>query len=255
MTKIIFFDIDGTLVKLGTTQMSEKTKYALQKCKENGIKIFIATGRPYMWVPKFDIEFDGIVSFNGQYCIDTNGLIYKNNIDPEDVLQCKRNCDDMNIPLAIATKDKMCANYSQETLDYYFTFASQVLEIDENYDETIKQPVYQMMAAIDAKEDEKLLKGCKSIQITRWWDHACDIIPVNGRKEIGIQQVLDHYGLKKEEAMAFGDGGNDATMISYVGTGIAMGNSKQEVKEIADYITSTVEEDGVYDALKHFQLI
>ena len=82
MTKIIFFDIDGTLVKLGTTQMSEKTKYALQKCKENGIKIFIATGRPYMWVPKFDIEFDGIVSFNGQYCIDTNGLIYKNNIDP-----------------------------------------------------------------------------------------------------------------------------------------------------------------------------
>ena len=69
------------------------------------------------------------------------------------------------------------------------------------------------------------------------------------------RQVLDHYGLKKEEAMAFGDGGNDATMISYVGTGIAMGNSKQEVKEIADYITSTVEEDGVYDALKHFQLI
>ncbi|MGM9946428.1 Cof-type HAD-IIB family hydrolase [Floccifex sp.] len=255
MTKIIFFDIDGTLVKLGTIKMSDKTKYALNRCKEKGIKIFLATGRPNNWVPKFDIEFDGVVSFNGQYCFDSNGVIYQNNINPDDVLQCKKNCDQLQIPLAIATQDKLCANYFQDTLDYYFTFASQVLEIDENYEQTIHEPVFQMMAAIDEKDDAKIIEGCKSIQITRWWDHACDIIPVNGGKEIGIQHVLDHYGFSIEESMAFGDGGNDATMIDFVGCGIAMGNAKQELKDIADYVTCNVEDDGIYEALKHFEII
>ena len=84
---------------------------------------------------------------------------------------------------------------------------------------------------------------------------ACDIIPCNGGKDIGIQKILDYFNINKEEAMAFGDGGNDISMLKYVGTGGAMGNDKDNVKAIADYITDSVQEDGIVNALKHFEII
>ena len=70
-----------------------------------------------------------------------------------------------------------------------------------------------------------------------------------------MKAILEHYGYTKEECMAFGDGGNDKTMLEYAGIGVAMGNAVDEVKEIADYITLSANDDGVYAALKHFDLI
>ncbi|MDD7281613.1 Cof-type HAD-IIB family hydrolase [Floccifex sp.] len=255
MVKIIFFDIDGTLVQLGTTKLSTKTKEALLACRQKGIKIFLATGRPNFVIPEFDIEFDGVVSFNGQYCYNQSQVIYENSLNPCEVLQVKQNCDKLNKPLAIATKHKLCSNYYEDLLDYYFTFASQNLEVDQNFDETIKEPVFQMMVSTDSSLDKQLLHNCHSLQITRWWDKACDIIPLHGGKEIGIQHVLDYYGFSIDESMSFGDGGNDASMIMYTGIGIAMGNAKDEVKQVSDYVTLDVKDDGIYHALKHFDII
>ena len=77
-------------------------------------------------------------------------------------------------------------------------------------------------------------------------------------KETGYEHydvVLDYFNINKEEAMAFGDGGNDISMLKYVGTGVAMGNAKDNVKAIADYITDSVQEDGIVSALKHFEIL
>ena len=81
---------------------------------------------------------------------------------------------------------------------------------------------------------------------------GADGIPANGGKSTGIAKVLEHYGIDKSETMAFGDGENDVDMFRAVGTAIAMGNACRSAKEAAHYITDKVDEDGIWNALKHF---
>ena len=74
-------------------------------------------------------------------------------------------------------------------------------------------------------------------------------------KSVGIDKVLAYEGLSLDDAMAFGDGGNDVTMLSHVPYGIAMGNACDELKRVSAYVTDSVDEDGVEKALRHFGLI
>src|SRR5699024_9878723 len=86
MIKAIFFDIDGTLVSFKTHQVPDSTIEALKQLKKKGIKIFIATGRGKDGLKVLDeIEFDGYITLNGQYCYDKDRIIYQNTIDPHDL--------------------------------------------------------------------------------------------------------------------------------------------------------------------------
>ena len=67
--------------------------------------------------------------------------------------------------------------------------------------------------------------------------------------------MLDYFGISLEESMAFGDGGNDIPMLKHVGIGVAMGNAEDEVKQAADYVTDSVDENGIEKALWHFGVI
>ena len=77
----------------------------------------------------------------------------------------------------------------------------------------------------------------------------------DGGKGTGIRAVMERYGLRREELIAFGDGENDMSMLKLAGIGVAMGNGDQAVKAMADYVTGPVEEDGVSQALRHFGLL
>ena len=81
-----------------------------------------------------------------------------------------------------------------------------------------------------------------------------DITARGNTKQKGIDQMLKHFGLAVEESMAFGDGGNDIPMLRHAGIGVAMGNAADAVKMKADYITDTVDADGIAKALQHFAL-
>ena len=81
------------------------------------------------------------------------------------------------------------------------------------------------------------------------------MIPDKGGKEVGIAAVANHYGWKREEIMVFGDGPNDANMLAWAGTGVAMGNGVEEAKAAADYVTTPVGEDGVKNALLHLGVL
>ena len=70
-----------------------------------------------------------------------------------------------------------------------------------------------------------------------------------------MDKIIEYYGINISETMAFGDGGNDITMIEHAAIGVAMGNANEGVKEVADYITDDVDNNGIYNALKHFSII
>ena len=104
----------------------------------------------------------------------------------------------------------------------------------------------------EAKEFIEDLPDCK---ISQWNPCAYDVIPKQGGKTAGIESVLKHYGIKQEEIMAFGDAENDIEMLQYAKIGVAMGNADDEVKEAADYVTDTVDSDGIYKALKYYEVL
>ncbi|WP_297238246.1 Cof-type HAD-IIB family hydrolase [uncultured Faecalicoccus sp.] len=256
MIKIIFFDIDGTLLPLKQTQLSTSLIDALNKLKEKGIKLFLASGRPKFSLPDFQaVDFDGALTFNGQHCFDKTQVLYDHPMDPEEVKRIYQNAREMNAALTASQLNQLyCDRYDQK-MEEYFQIANQKLRFIDDFSSFLEKPIYQMMAAIPESLDQELLQDTNKIQIVRWWPYACDLIPASGGKGKAVKTILEKYGIQKEEAMAFGDGGNDIEMLKAVGLSIAMGNAVDRVKENCIYTTRPVEEEGVVYALKHFELL
>lgn len=245
--KIAFFDIDGTLVSPGTNRISKRVTDALNQLQKNGILICVATGRPMMNIPKFEgVDFDAYLSFNASYCYDKDGVIYKNPIPREAVHKVIENAGKINRPVSIASESRMGANGSDKDLTDYYAMAKHVVEVADDFDVLKNEDIYQIMMGCTEAEYPKVLEGVQGAKITAWWPRAIDIIPANGGKGNGIEKVLEYYHFLKEEAIAFGDGGNDIEMLETVGLGIAMGNAGDNVKAKADDICKSVDEDGVY---------
>ena len=245
--KIIFFDIDGTLIDMTKKAISDKTVETLIRLKENGVKICIATGRAPGSVPKFEgVDFDAFLTFNGSYCYNSNDTILSTPIPKIDVEKMIENATKINRPVSIASKDRVVANGTDKDLSDYFGFAKQEVPVNDDFDEVLKDEIYQMMMGGRNDEYDDILKDVENARITAWWDRAVDIIPVNGGKGKGIEAILEYYGIDRSESMAFGDGGNDIEMLQTVGTGVAMGNALDNVKAIADEICGTSAEDGIY---------
>ena len=245
--KIIFFDIDGTLIDMTKKVISDKTVETLLRLKENGVKICIATGRAPGSVPKFDgVDSDAFLTFNGSYCFNSSDVILSTPIPKVDVEKMIENATRINRPVSIAGKDRVVANGTDKDLSDYFGFAKQETPVSDDFDEVLKGEIYQMMMGGRKDEYDDILKDVENARITAWWDRAVDIIPANGGKGKGIEAILEYYGIDRSESMAFGDGGNDIEMLQTVGTGVAMGNALDNVKAIADEICGTSAEDGIY---------
>lgn len=245
--KIVFFDIDGTLFKLHTNEMSPKTLETLQRLRENGIMICIATGRSPMGLPKFEgIEFDAYLTYNGSYCYAEDTTIFSNSIPKEDVQQILFNAEKMKKPVTVALKSQMASNGLDADLKSYMAVENLTLEVTEDFEEKVEDEVYQVMLACCPEEYGQILENVNNAKIATWWDRAVDIIPANGGKGMGIENVLAYYGYDKSEALAFGDGNNDIEMLQTVGTGVAMGNASADLKAVADDICGDVAEDGIY---------
>lgn len=245
--KIIFFDIDGTLIDMQTKKITARTVEALQQLRANGIKLCIATGRSPMVLPDFGgAEFDAFLTFNGSLCYAGDTTIFSNPIPPADVQQVLRNAAGLHRPVAIATKDQLVANGVDDDLIDYFAIANEVPQIVEDFDEVSHREIYQFMMGCRASDYPAILQHADGAKIAAWWDRAADIIPASGGKGIGIQKVLEFYQIDPAQAMAFGDGNNDLEMFQVVGTGVAMQNASPELKAAAKDQCGAVSQDGIY---------
>ena len=249
--KIAFFDIDGTILGFGKPDISVKTREALNKLQQTGVKICIATGRSLITIPKFEgVDFDLTVAFNGSVCILDGEFIINKTIPAKEVFKIIENAAKIGRPLAVATKNQIVTNGCDDALKEYFEVASLDATPSEEFDNALREEVYQFMLGCDKSEWDTVIEGTKSAKIAAWWDCAVDIIPKDSGKGNAIKKVLEHFNFTEDEAIAFGDGGNDICMLQAVGTGVAMGNAADNVKAVADEVCGSVGEDGVYYYLK-----
>ena len=256
MVKMIFFDIDGTLIAMGKRKMTARTEETLIRLKENGIRICIATGRPLREIPRFErVQFDAFLTFNGSYCCTNREVIYANPICPEDVNQVLENAAKRYRYVALATLERMGVNGKDPNLEEYLAHANQIINVAEDYDQLKQQPIYQMMIPCSPDEYDFFTSGTKNVTMTSWSTIAADVIPANGGKGVAVEKMMAYYGISPDETMAFGDGKNDIGLLKTVGMGVAMGNASEEVKRHAKAICLSVEEDGIYHYCKHMNLI
>ncbi len=256
MVKMIFFDIDGTLIEMGKKQMTARMEETLIRLKEKGILLCIATGRPLREVPCFKrVQFDAYLTFNGSYCRNQKEVIYANPIFPEDVDQVLENAAHRHRYVALATLHEMGANGKDSNLEEYFAHANQIIRVAKHFDQLRRQPVYQMMIACSPDKYGHFTSNTRNVTMTSWSVKAADVIPANGGKGAAVEKMLGYYGISPDEAMAFGDGKNDIELLRTVGMGIAMGNASDEVKRCAKAVCPSVDEDGIYHYCKQQKMI
>lgn len=255
MIKIIFFDIDGTLLEVGKTSILPSTLNALNELKKKGIKIIIATGRSPLRMPNLELSADGYINFNGQLCQIGGKIVHENNLVKEDVFQIINNAERMGRCVAISGKEFFGCNGYDERLATYLKHTRPDYPFLEDFSLKLNETIFQMVVAISKKEEGRLFKNTSNSKAVRWNDEAADIIPIHGGKGVGVQKILDFYRFTPEEAAAFGDGENDIQMLETVGLGIAMGNAKEVVKKHAKFVTDSVKEDGISKALKTMRII
>lgn len=258
MIKAAFFDIDGTLLSHTSGTIPESTLHALRILREKGILSIISSGRHICELGDLPVDldmFDAAITINGQYCYNSDGIIYKNPLD----------CEDVETILNSSIEEPFACLFLEEKTFYINYISDYVKKVQRDIHSELppvsdperarSNDVYQITPYIDEAMAQKLRRRLRHSSIVRWNPYGVDIIPDNGGKEIGIQQICSYYGLNRNEIMAFGDGENDITMLEYAGCSVAMGNAVEPLKEVADYVTDDIDCDGLANALRHFDVI
>ncbi len=259
MIESFFFDFDGTLQGFENHQISESTTEALKILKQKNKKIYIATGRNLVDMPEhvFEYSFDGYINNNGGMCSDEKReTFYVEYINPSDIEALLKYDETNPFAFSYMTNDKFSINRINERVEKSFAyFGMEVPNVVEPRD-LPKDNIMQMNFFVDEKEEKYLIENVLKNSIgTRWIEYFADINPKGINKMKGIERMANKHQLDLNKTMAFGDGGNDITMIQGCKIGVAMGDAKDNVKELADYVTTSADDHGIWNALKFYELI
>lgn len=255
--KAIFFDIDGTLVSFKTHTVPESARRAISLLRQQGIKVFISTGRLLKHVSAVgDIEVDGYITVNGGYCITAAGDVIFEQAIPratfERVLDLAQN---YGFDVSVMTQQDMYVSGMGERVEKIAKMIGITPTLADVRHIAATQPVVQMCPYVSVDLEQKIMPHLPECVASRWIETFMDLNIRGIDKSVGVRHVMDYYGLSMDNAMAFGDGGNDLPMIRDVAVGVAMGNACDELKAVANYITTSVDEDGVWQALKYYDLL
>jgi Cof subfamily protein (haloacid dehalogenase superfamily) len=256
MSKIVFFDIDGTLLD-HEKKLPEKTKKAIQQLKQSGVYTAIATGRaPFMFAQlRAELGIDSFVSFNGQYVVFENKVIHSRPLSKKQLQLLEEEASGKKHPIVFMNEKTMKSNipyhpYIEESLG---TLKFPHPEYRPQF--YLDRDIYQALLFCETGQETYYEEHYPDFRFIRWHDYSVDVLPAGGSKAEGIKRLIAKLGFRIEDVYAFGDGLNDIEMIQTAGTGVAMGNALPSVKKYADIVTKDVAENGIFEGLKMLKLI
>ena len=263
--KLLVLDLDGTLTN-SQKNITEHTLQALINAQEQGVKIVLASGRPtYGVAPLADKiqlgKYEGyILSYNGGEIIDwkTREIMYKNLLDAEIIpylYQCAKDNG-----FAIVTYDGKYVLTENPDDPYVQKEALlNVMQIKKvtNFLAAIKHPLAKCLIVGEPERLAELEKEMYNhlhgkMGVFRSEPYFLELVPLGIDKAQSLSVLLDKINIKQEEIIAIGDGFNDLSMIKYAGLGVAMANAQPVVKENADFVTLSNDEDGVAYVMEKF---
>ncbi|MCE1154963.1 MAG: Cof-type HAD-IIB family hydrolase [Bacteroidales bacterium] len=260
MIKALFLDIDGTLVSFDTHTITPSTIDALSRAKTRGVRIFIATGRPLAIINNLQpIEhlIDGYITANGAYCFTGNEEVLCKPIPRKDVERVIQLSDELAFSCIVVSKTEIMVHNADERFDSIFRKMLNVNTIQDDVPVAgfLNQPILQLTPLITPGQESSIMPQLPGCMSTRWHPAFTDITLTGIDKAAGIEAIAERLDITLSETMAIGDGGNDIAMLGRAGTGVAMGNASAEVQAAADYVTASVDDDGVRKALEKFGVV
>lgn len=256
----LFFDIDGTLVSFESHQIPASTILALTQAKANGHKVFIATGRPPIIITNLGaIEHlvDGYVTTNGAYCFVGDEVVACKSIPPREARFLVDDAIEKQYGIIVAGDRDVAVLDPQGQVDEIFRqhLAVENLDKAQPMEIVMQQRIMQITPFFSKDYEAQIMQQLPGCTSGRWHPAFTDVTALGADKGEGLLAMAQHLGLDASKTMAFGDGGNDTTMIRTAGIGVAMGNAIEELKQEADYVTTSVDDEGIRKALRHFGLI
>ena len=266
MIKALFFDLDGTLLD-SRKEISPYTREILHKCRERGIKLFLATARPPLlnkmlsWDDSTLTIFDGGLYYNGGCTIHGKHKSYET-ISVDTVQKIVNNVcryDSVNIALQLED-EKHAFRYPLEDKGYlsWGVSAAEALSLGQTDGmRTVKALVfYANLIDSQTPIDSGLADSLESLCIGNAQYYLTDnakcvqIMARNVTKAISIKKLIAVLGFDRSEIVVFGDDANDVEMLRECGIGVAVGNAIDEAKAIADHICDTNDNDGIAKWIK-----
>lgn len=284
--KYIFFDIDGTILT-DEGVVLESTKKALKLAQENGHEIFVNTGRCKNIIPKeiISLDFDGIVCGTGTQAEYHGKHIFDYSFSEEQINRVVKMTHENNIPIIMSSCNE-CVATSTDLPVFIELFSKGKIKAKDftSVEDIAGSPLLESMRPIVIDEDKpaygKKYKGVTDfifinspfnvdefnqkigddIRIDKASfkdpdDFSGEITVAAHSKKTGIANLLKSIGGDIKDSIAIGDGYNDIDMFNGAHLSIAMGNSPQDIKDMADHVTDDILKDGVLKALRHFDLI
>lgn len=264
MKKIAFFDIDGTLTSEIDGSIPVSAIEAIRAARANGNLMFINTGRCFQNVEERfrSIGFDGLVCGCGTniYCEDREILHVSQTHDV--TMKLLKAAQDADLDILFesykeVTFDRSRPLHDSEAIKLYRQFAS----FDYHMPDPNTTPDFACDKFVTWFQKPAQLAEFRQVSdqyftcIDRGGNFR-EYVPHGYSKATGIQYVLDHYGLRKEDAYVFGDSNNDLPMLTYIPNSVAMGNaSPASLFDEVSYVTKKASEDGISVALEHFGFI
>ncbi len=258
----VFFDIDGTLVdeRQEIFLPTQKTKEALRRLQEHGYLIGVATGRARCYLPELGIDFDCYITCNGAVCEVEGKEIVNDHIPEKDV---RRLIDYMEKEkLGYDLETSSCC-YIDPKAEHIFWEMMQVFHIENNgnfrhFNGTEGLKINKILITFEEEEQmERMRKFCgeEFFVLRHHKNNSADVGKKGMSKAKGIQAVIEYLGISLNDTYAFGDDDNDFEMLQAVGHGVAMTPHAERLDNVADYITCSVAEDGIYHGLNHLGLL
>lgn len=260
--KIIFFDIDGTILTEDTRIIPDSAVKAIREARKNGHLAFINTGRTFVNIEERikEIGFDGYVCGCGTY-INIDGKVLLEKPIPKDtcrdIINKLRECkiealleglEDIyfdNTEFTDKEMFKMKQRFEMKGLGISKNWNSEGIQFDKIFAVEDEQCNMQGFRSYFEKEFDFIDRGQN-----RW-----EIIQKGYSKATGIEYLLNYYNIPRENSYAVGDSSNDLSMLEYVENAIAMGKSDKCVFKIASFITKDINDHGIWHALKHYRII
>ena len=262
MKKIVFCDIDGTIVDhpRGMHHVSEKVRYAFKELQKEHL-LFLASGRAYALLAKEirELPVNGRLLSNGSYAVQGDKVLFDHPIGKQALQTVMDFCDRNDAVYYFETHEYVFTNGEHHPLHQRFNnnwdFGKEIFRYEPF---VFQEPITAAMIATTTQEMcDKAAKEFEGVFDSRQHHGftSLDLNPVGVNKGSGINEVLKVLGMDKNDAYAFGDGLNDLEMMASVGHPIAMGNAFPEVKELCEEVCEDVLDDGFYHALVRHGLI
>ena len=253
--KIIFTDLDWTLFDHNKLDYISSGLEALQKARDNGVKVIICTARCYSSMTRVDafnkIPHDGYICSNGGLAKVEEEYIYRNHLDNDLVKTLLNEFDKRDMVAQMISYNQAFLNKEENDIAkiYYDNWLEYRPKVKRYNEEEITSIL------LFCKEGEEEFLKDYPVYVFRFFEYGIDITNVPFIKSDGVEAVLNYYGFNKDEAIAIGDDIADIEMFKKVKYGIAMGNGKKELKDIAYLVADDIAQDGLKKALVELGVI